>query len=167
MRNEEEQMMRIKAMGGLVLFAAVVMSTPAGTAVGAKSSATNKVRCHVEDHIQKFPTASSPGTVFSFVRCPAPFGHGIQHATFRLTPKTSTTGTAVLRFKAYFDTGTVSGVWRATYRYRNAKTAVFKQKVSWKGGTGAFKQVRATGHGTGVQRGFLGEINQVLTVSRI
>src|ERR1700760_4019756 len=122
--------MRMKTMGGVVLLAAAVMSSAAG-AVSANGSQSKKLKCHVEDHIQKFPTASAPGTVFSFVRCPAPFGHGLQHATFRLTPKTSTTGTAVLRFKAYFDTGTVSGVWHATYRYTDAKTAVFKQKVSW------------------------------------
>lgn len=82
-----------------------------------------------------------------------------------MTPKTSTTGTAVLKFKAYFDTGTVSGVWHATYRYTNAKTAVFKQKVNWIRGTAAFKHVRATGTGIGVQRGFLGEINQILTIT--
>lgn len=158
--------MRMKTTSGLALLAAVVMSTPAGTAAGADSNGMKKVKCHIEDHIQRFPTKSSPGTVFSFVRCPAPFGHGIQHATFRLTPKTSTTGTAVLRLKAYFDTGTVSGVWRATYRYRDATTAVFKQRVKWTRGTGAFKQVRAIGTGTGVQRGFLGEIDQVLTISR-
>jgi len=157
--------MRIKTMGGVVLLAAVVISTSAGAAHGANGGGTKKLKCHVEDHIQKFPTASSPGTVFSFVRCPAPFGHGIQHATFTLTPKTKTTGTAVLRFKAYFDTGTVSGVWRATYRYRNATTAVFKQKVNWIRGTGAFKRVRATGTGVGVQRGFIGEIDQVLTIT--
>jgi hypothetical protein len=156
--------MRMKAIGGVALLAATLIPTFAGAA-GANGSGTKNVKCHVEDHIQKFPTGSSPGTVFSFVRCPEPFGHGIQHATFRLTPKTPTTGTAVLRFKAYFDTGTVSGVWRATYRYTNATTAMFKQKVNWTSGTGAFKQVRATGHGIGVQRGFLGEINQVLTVS--
>lgn len=156
--------MRMKTMSGVVLFAAAVIAVSAGAA-GASGSGARNVKCHVEDHIQKFPTGSSPGTVFSFVRCPAPFGHGIQHATFRLTPKTSKTGTAVLRFKAYFDTGTVSGVWRATYRYRNATTAVFKQNVNWTGGTGAFKQVRATGTGIGVQRGFIGEINQVLTIT--
>jgi hypothetical protein len=156
--------MRMKTMGSVALFAAAVMSTSAGAA-GPVGSETKKLKCHVEDHIQKFPTASSRGTVFSFVRCPAPLGRGIQHATFRLTPKTSTTGTAVLRFKAYFDTGTVSGVWRATYRYTNAKMAMFKQNVNWTSGTGAFKQVRATGTGIGVQRGFLGEINQVLTVT--
>jgi len=155
--------MRMKTMCGVALLAAVVMSTSAAAA-GANGSGTRKIKCHVEDHIQKFPTASSPGTVFSFVSCPV-LGHGIQHATFRLTPKTSTTGTAVLRFKAYFDTGTVSGVWHATYRYINAKTAMFKQNVKWTSGTGAFKQVRATGTGIGVQRGFLGEINQVLMVS--
>lgn len=154
----------MKTMGGVALLATVVMSTFAGAA-GASDSGTRKLKCHVEDHIQRFPTASAPGTVFSFVRCPAPFGHGIQHATFRLTPKSSTTGNAVLRFKAYFDTGTVSGVWRATYRYTSAATAVFKQKVYWTHGTGAFKQVTATGTGVGLQRGFLGEINQVLTVT--
>jgi hypothetical protein len=84
-----------------------------------------------------------------------------------LTPKTPTAGTAVLRFKAYFDTGTVSGVWRATYRYTNAKTAVFKQKVHWTSGTGAFEHVSATGTGIGVQHGFLGEINQVLMVTSL
>jgi hypothetical protein len=162
--------------GALVAFAATLTmvslasASLSGSAGGthldrADAAAANKVKCHVEDHIQKFPTKSSPGTVFSFVRCPAPFGHGIQHSTFTLTPKTSTTGRAVLRFKAYFDTGTVSGVWRATYRYKDAKTAVFKQKVQWTKGTGAFTHVRATGRGLGVQHGFLGEINQVLTIT--
>jgi hypothetical protein len=163
-QDEEEWTMRMKAMSGVVLLAAVLMSTPV-VAAGANGSATKNIKCHVEDHIQKFPTASAPGTVFSFVRCPAPFGNGIQHATFRLTPKTSTTGSAVLRFKAYFDTGTVSGVWHATYRYTDPKTAMFRQKVNWTSGTGAFTQVRAAGTGTGVQRGFLGEINQALTVT--
>src|SRR5262249_35824032 len=140
-------------------------SSSTATNAGAVAGATKKFKCHVEDHIQKFPTATSPGTVFSFVRCPAPLGHGIQHATFRLTPKTSTTGTAVLRFKAYFDTGTGSGVWRATYRYTSPQTALFKQKVQWTSGTGAFTHIRATGSGVGLQRGFIGEINQVLVVT--
>ena len=156
--------MRVKTTGGVVLLAAVVMSASAG-AVGANGNGAKTLKCHVEDHIQKFPTGSSPGTVFSFVRCPAPFGHGIQHATFKLTPKTPTSGTAVLRFKAYFDTGTVSGMWRATYRFTNAKTALFKQKVNWTSGTGAFKRISATGTGTGLQHGFLGEIDQAVTVT--
>jgi hypothetical protein len=164
-RDEEEYTMGMKAICCAALLSAVVISTSDAAAVGADASATKKVKCHIEDHIQRFPTASSPGTVFSFVRCPAPLGHGLQHATFRLTPKTSTTGKAVLKFKAYFDNGTISGVWHATYRYTNAKTAVFNQKVDWKRGTGAFKGVRATGTGIGKQRGFLGEINQVLTVT--
>ena len=156
--------MRTRAIVCVALLAAVWISASTAATAGALAGA-KKFKCHVEDHIQKFPTASSPGTVFSFVRCPAPLGHGIQHATFRLTPKTSTTGTAVLRFKAYFDTGTVSGVWRATYRYTSAQTAVFKQKVAWTGGTGAFTHVRATGTGIGLQHGFIGEINQVLIVT--
>jgi hypothetical protein len=157
--------MRTRATVCVALLAAVWISSSNAATAGSPAGGTTKFKCHVEDHIQKFPTASAPGTVFSFVRCPAPLGHGIQHATFRLTPKTSTTGTAVLRFKAYFDTGTVSGVWRATYRYKNAQTAVFKQKVHWTSGTGAFTHVRATGTGVGLQRGYIGEINQVLIVT--
>jgi hypothetical protein len=130
-----------------------------------RASPPDTIKCHVEDHIQSFPTASSPGKVFSFVRCPAPFGRGISNATFRLFPKTSTTGTAVLRFKAYFNTGTVSGVWHATYRYTNPTTGLFDQKVTWTKGTGAFQHIKASGVGHGVQRGSLGEIDQTLTVT--
>lgn len=151
----------------IVLGATLSMVSLASASLTSNAGQTKKVKCHVEDHIQKFPTRSSPGTVFSFVRCPAPFGHGVQHATFRLTPKTRTTGTAVLRFKAFFDTGSVSGVWHATYRYTDSKTAVFKQRVNWTKGTGAFAHVRATGAGVGVQRGFIGEINQVLTITGV
>ena len=155
---------------GIVSLASASLTGPDGNNHFYRANAARaagEVKCHVEDHVQKFPTASAPGTVFSFVDCPAPFGHGLQHATFRLTPKTSTTGTAVLRFKAYFDTGTVSGVWHATYRYTNPKTAVFNQRVNWTTGTGTFTHVTATGTGIGVQRGFLGEIDQVLTISGV
>jgi hypothetical protein len=135
-------------------------------AAGAGGSGTRKITCHVESHIQTFPTASAAGTDFSFVNCPAPFDHGLQYSTFRMTPKTPTTGLAVLKFKAYFDTGTVSGVWRANYRFINSTTGVFKQRrVAWTSGTGAFKRVRATGTGHGVLHGMFGKITQVLTVT--
>jgi len=158
--------MRARAIGCAVLLAAVVISAFAAAAIGATGSVAKTIKCHVEDHIQNVPTASSPGTDFSFVRCSAPFGHGLQHSTFRMTPKTSTTGLAVLRFKAYFDTGTVSGVWRADYRFQSATTAVFTQRqVTWTSGTGAFTHVRATGTGRGVLHGNLGEVDQVLRVT--
>jgi hypothetical protein len=74
-------------------------------------------------------------------------------------PKTSTTATAVLRFKAFFDTGTVSGVRRATYRYTSSTMGIFKQHVTWNRGTGAFEHVRASGISHGVQRGTHGTID--------
>jgi hypothetical protein len=106
-----------------------------------------------------------PGQDFGLVECSKPFGHGVQYDTFRLMPKTSTTGTAVLRFKAYFNTGTVSGVWRATYRYTSSTMGIFKQHVTWDRGTGAFAHVRATGTSHGVQSGTHGTIDQVLKVT--
>jgi hypothetical protein len=166
--GEEESTMRTRPIGSAVLLSAVAIATPAAAEAGVSGSGTKRIKCHVESHIQTFPTVSSVGTDFSFVSCPAPFGRGLQYSTIRMTPKTPTTGMAVLKFKAFFDDGSVSGVWRATYRFTNATTGLFKQKeVSWTSGTGAFKHVRATGTGSGVLRGTLGEINQVLTVTGI
>jgi hypothetical protein len=146
-----------------------VISVSAGGATGATRatrSGSRTIKCHVEAHVQNLPTASAPGRDFSFVSCPAPFGHGLQYSTFKLMPKTKTTGEAVLDFKAYFDTGTVSGVWRADYRFESATTAVFEQKhVTWTSGTGAFTDLRATGTGRGVLHGNLGKVDQVLSVT--
>ena len=148
----------------LVLASVFVFAAAVATA-GATGAHTQKVSCHIDLFIQHYPTASAPGQDFGLVKCSKPFGRGVQYDTFRLVPKTSTTGTAVLRFKAYFNTGTVSGVWRATYRYTSSTMGIFKQRVIWSRGTGAFDHARASGTSHGVQRGTHGTIDQVLTVT--
>lgn len=158
--------MRVRAIGLAVLLSVAAITASAAVAAGANRGVTKKIKCHVESHIQSFPKGSSPGTDFSFVNCSAPFGRGLQYSTFRLTPKTATTGAAVLRFRVFFETGSVAGVWRATYQFTDPSTGVFTQRqVTWGNGTGAFKHVRASGTGHGVLHGTLGQIHQVLTVT--
>ena len=148
----------------LALASVLVLAAGVATASG-RGTQTEKVSCHINLFLQHRPTASAPGLDFGLVKCSKPFGRGVQYDTFKLMPKTPTNGTAVLTFKAYFDTGTVSGVWHATYRFTSSTTVLFKQKVTWSRGTGAFKGVRATGTSQGVQRGTRGRIDQVLTVT--
>ena len=155
--------MRTKVFA-LVLASVFVSAAGVGTASG-RGTQTEKVSCHINLFLQHRPTASAPGLDFGLVKCSKPFGRGVQYDTFKLMPKTSTAGNAVLRFKAYFDTGTVSGVWQATYRFTSSRRVLFKQKVTWSRGTGAFKNVRATGTSHGVQNGTRGTIDQVLTVT--
>lgn len=157
--------MRMPAVRATALLSAAAIAASAAAATDAKVNRTKKIKCHVVSYIQKLPTASAPGTDFSLVTCSAPFGRGLQYSTFKMMPTTSTTGIAILRFKAFFNIGSVSGVWRATYRFTDAKTGLFKQKVTWTHGTGVFKHVRATGTGTGVLHGSVGKIDQVLTVT--
>jgi hypothetical protein len=157
--------MRVRAMGYAVLVAAIASTVLAAGATGAGGSGARTIKCHVDARIQNLPEGSSPGRDFSFVTCPAPFGHGLQYSTFTMKPKTPTSGLAILHFKAYFNTGTVSGIWRAGYRFQNATTGVFTQKVTWTSGTGAFTDVRATGTGRGVLHSSHGEVDQVLSVT--
>ncbi len=148
---------------------AITLTTVGILAPAAQTASTSKkkktITCEMRLVTQSFPTASAPGEDYGKIRCTAPFGSGLQYDTFTLTPKTSTTGTAELKFKAYFNTGTVSGVWNADYVFQSETKGTFVQKVKWTKGTGAFKRVRGTGTGTGQQDGMRGTIKQRVTVT--
>ena len=154
---------RIACAITIVIAAVAILAPGSQTAVAKKKRKT--VSCTIQLQTQSFPSASAPGEDFGFVDCSGPFGNGLQYDTFTLMPATPTTGTAELKFKAYFDTGTVSGVWRADYEFTSATEGTFVQKVSWTGGTGAFKHVKGTGTGTGHQSGNRGTITQTVTVT--
>ena len=162
--------MRSRAIAVATTIAAVaVLGTGAQAVMAkpAKAKRTATITCNLRLLIQSFPTASAPGEDFGTVSCSGPFGDGIQYDTFTLNPETPTTGTAELRFKAYFDRGTVSGIWRADYEFTGPTTAIFEQRIEWTGGTGKFKHVRGTGTGTGVQEGLIGTVTQTLQLTGI
>ena len=146
---------------------AAVLAVAAVPAVAASKS-TLKVTCHIVNFQQALPSASGPGVDFGFVNCSGPFGKGVQYDTFTLSPKTPTSGNAELKFKDYFSTGTVSGVWKANYQFTSMTTATFNQKtVLWTKGTGAFKGVKAVGSGTGMLSGTTGHVKQTLSLSKL
>lgn len=123
-----------------------------GVGTSGASVSTTKITCHVSLTMQGAPGVT--GQDYGTINCPGPFGQGVQHDTFMLTPATQTTGTAMLKFKAYFNTGTVSGVWRASYKFTSSTTGDFTDKViKWTSGTGAFKNVRGSGTGSGTLTG--------------
>jgi hypothetical protein len=146
---------------GACLAAALILAPGAQTAAPKKKTIT----CNMRLQTQSFPTASAPGEDFGHVRCSGPFGRGVQYDTFTLTPMTPTTGTAELKFKAYFNTGTISGVWRADYVFTSETMGTFVQRVSWTKGTGAFRRVRGTGTGMGTQDGMRGTVDQRIRVT--
>lgn len=160
-------MLRIRAIAIAISVAAATVGLCAQAGIAKPPKNTLTITCNERLLIQSFPTQSAPGEDFGTVSCSGPFGDGIQYDTFTLSPKTSTTGTAELRFKAYFDLGTVSGVWRATYEFTSPTTAIFDQSVEWAGGTGRYKHVRGTGAGTGVLNGNVGTITQRINVTGI
>jgi hypothetical protein len=160
---------RKRAIAWAITITAVAILGPGSGMAGAKerNRKTETVKCHISLIRQSSPTASTPGEDFGFVTCSGPFGEGVQHDTFTLMPRTSTTGTATLKFKAYFDSGTVSGEWDATYVFTSASTGTFAQKVKWTSGTGAFKHVKGTGSGTGTQNGARSTVTQTIKVTGI
>ena len=158
-------MMHVRATASAITAAAVGIAVSIAPSAVAAPRGAKTVTCRIHDFIQNFPSTSVPGETFSLLRCSGPFGRGVQHATFTTTPKTSTTGKAVLKFKAYFDQGSVSGVWRADYKFTSRTMGTFHQRVSWTGGTGAFMHVKATGTGKGIQNGMQGIVTQRLKVT--
>jgi hypothetical protein len=156
---------RYKLIACAIAILAAGLVTAGGPPAAAKKKKTRTVTCTIHLQTQSFPTASAPGEDFGFVDCSGPFGSGVQYDTFTLMPETATTGTAELRFKAYFDEGTVSGVWHADYEFTSETEGTFDQTVEWTRGTGAFKHVKGTGTGTGQQSGNRGTITQTVTVT--
>ena len=147
--------------------ATALFAVAAGTSV-AKPKTSKKVTCHITLFQQQAPSASGPGVDFGFSNCSGPFGKGVQYDTFTLMPTSPSSGNAVLKFKAYYNNGTVSGVWKAVYQFTSSTTATFTQKkVEWTSGTGAFKHVSASGSGTGLLNGKIGTITQKLSVSKL
>jgi hypothetical protein len=147
----------------VAIAASAMLATGAGLA-GAQAPAGKKITCRVQLTALRFPTATKPGVDYGMLSCPKPFGKGVQYDTFTFKPRTPTTGFATLKFKAYFDDGTVSGVWHASYG-PSGKFNKFVQKIRWTSGTAAFAQVRGSGMGVGFQTGHHSVATQTITVT--
>jgi hypothetical protein len=129
--------------------AAVAVIAAAGAVVGGIGTASaakkaKKISCTFTLTSQEPPTATS-GEDFGFVKCPKPFGKGLQYDKFTVAPATTTTGTASGPFKDYFDTGTTKGLYKLNYTVTGPTSVSYTGTFKYSGGTAAFKHAKGSG----------------------
>jgi hypothetical protein len=126
--------MRLIRFTGAALVAALVVAT--ATAVGDGSG--KKVTC--TSHLQNVAVpGATTGEQFGTVHCGHGFGKGVQHnPSVTVKPTSATTATGTGPFQQFFDTGTISGTFKATST--GSVTYAGTAKIS--DGTGAYEDVR-------------------------
>jgi len=110
----------------------------------AATKAPTKITCTFRNYSQTPQQLS--GFSFGYIRCPQPFGRGVQSATYSATVN-ATTGAATLKgtFRNWFGVGTVYGTYNLRGQYTSATAATYRGTFTIRGGTGAYKGSKATG----------------------
>ena len=116
-------------------------TTPAKTT--KSTSATRQVKCKAALVATQLPidTAENFGTL----TCSVPFGKGVQHDTSTVTRTSNTAGTFAGGLKPFFNTGTLRGIYKASFTVAN-RTITYTGTMKISSGTGDFQGV--TGKGT-------------------
>lgn len=127
---------------GLVATAALVAAPSTGAT--AKSKKETKLSCNLEVFAQGAPNPS--GIHFGFASCPKPFGKGLHHNKYTVTPPTATSPGAISgTFKNYYNLGTARGTFAMTFKPTGPGAFAYTGTVTYTGGTAKFKNVRGTG----------------------
>ena len=129
------------AIAGVLAVGVPVAGAAASTA--ATSSGATKITCTYKIYNQT-PTQLS-GFSFGYIRCPQPFGRGVQSATFSATVAKTGAATEKGTYKNWFDAGTLYGTYSLRGQYTSATAATFKGTFTISGGTGAYQGAKATG----------------------
>ncbi len=130
------------------IFTAALMAT-AGLAAAphsgasAKAGKVTKLTCTIAMNAQGAPNPS--GIHLGFVRCPQPFGNGLHHNSYTVTPTGPGQGSIAARFKNYYNLGTTSGRAALTFAATSPMNITYKGTVTYTGGTGKFRRVRGSG----------------------
>jgi hypothetical protein len=135
--EKEEGVRRGRSVLAFAGTAGVLVAVWAAGAAG--STAATKFTCTV--HLQQQTSLSNPvGYDLGFVKCPAPFGRGLYHDSFKYTFPTKTTAVANGPFQYYFDNGMVHGTYHLS-GITSGSPLTFHGHVKFVGGTAAFKHV--------------------------
>ena len=110
------------------------------------SSTTKKVTCKATLIAVITPIDNSEN--FGNVKCPAPFGKGVQHDSAKIARPTPTTGTFDGSFKLFFNEGTLRGTYKWSFTAAGGK-ATYDGTLKVSSGTGDFLGVKGTGTITG------------------
>jgi len=124
----------------LAATAAVALTATSSAAAPAKVS---KLTCSLNLNAQGQPNPS--GIHLGFASCPRPFGKGLHHNSYTVTPTSPGQGTIAGRFKNYYDRGTAKGTFKLTFAATSPMNITYTGTVAYTAGTGAFRRVKGTG----------------------
>jgi hypothetical protein len=122
--------------------AALLVGLAVVTAPAAGAGSSQQVMCTVKLHSVSAPNAAT-GEDFATTDCAPPFGKGVAHDRITVKPTSKTTGTVDGRFTEFYDTGTLSGTFKLTYKTKNhVVTSTGTARIS--SGTGAYKNAKGS-----------------------
>ena len=121
-------------------FTALVATLGVTAAAGAAAGPVKTVTCTVT--LNNVAPPGLAGEEFGTVTCPSVFGNGVVHDTFKVTPKSSTSGTVDGRYTEYFDEGTIRGTFKLTYTISPTGALSSQGTAKIAGGTGVFKRAK-------------------------
>ncbi len=126
------------------LVAAAAIAAGPATGATAKASKETKLTCGLEIYAQGAPNPS--GIQFGFASCPKPFGDGVHHSAYTVTPPTATSPATIAgTFKNYYNRGTASGTFALTVSPTGPGAFTYTGTVTYTGGTAKFRHVRGAG----------------------
>ena len=125
-----------------LIVTAGLAAAPAGGAA-AKGDKVTKLECALALNAQGAPNPS--GIHLGFATCPRPFGRGLHHNSYTVTPTAPGQGSIAARFKNYYNRGTTKGTAALTFTASSPANITYTGTVTYTGGTGAFRRARGGG----------------------
>jgi hypothetical protein len=109
----------------------------------AQGDKVTKLTCTLELNAQGAPNPS--GIHLGFAKCPQPFGKGLHHNSYTVTPTGPGQGSIAASFKNYLNLGTTRGRAALTFAATSPTNITYKGTVTYTGGTGKFRRVKGSG----------------------
>lgn len=135
-------MPRTLILPAALLVAAGLAATPLGAA-SAQGAKVTKLDCTLALNAQGAPNPS--GIHLGFATCPRPFGKGLHHNAYTVTPTGPGQGHVAATFKNFYNHGTARGRATMTFTASSPTNITYKGTVTYTGGTGKFRRVRGSG----------------------
>ena len=130
----------------LAAIATLAMGSVGPLGATAKSKRVAQLSCAFELYAQGPPQGVPPSAnSFGLVSCPRAFGNGLHYGSATATSTGDGQGTVAVRFKKYFDRGTISGTVAGTFTAVSEMNITYQGAVTVTGGTERFKHVKGSG----------------------
>ena len=135
--------MRRRWIVSAALIASAGLAAAPLVGASAQGDKVTKIECALTLNAQGAPNPS--GIHFGFATCPKPFGKGVHHNSYTVTPTGPGQGTIAARFKNYYNLGTARGRAAMTFTATSPTDITYTGTVTYTGGTGKFRHVKGSG----------------------